>query len=72
MRAHSHARFEFEHCKEELPYLRLAVKNARHPPTKWAYNDARVGDQLQETAPIDFQCAPFLSSLVLQRALSDS
>ena len=68
--ARSHPRFEYGHCKEELPHLRLAVKNARHPPTKWAYNDARVGDQLQvRLLLLPFHCVPPPPSLVPRRAL---
>lgn len=39
---------------DDLPSLRLAVKNARHPPTKWCYNDAREGDTVQLRPGGDF------------------
>ena len=32
---------------DELPVLRLAVKDGRHPPTKWCYNEAAPGDMVQ-------------------------
>ena len=31
----------------ELPLIRLAIKDGRHPPTDWCFNKARVGENVQ-------------------------
>jgi ferredoxin-NADP reductase len=33
--------------QDDLPLLRLAVKNGKHPPTAWCFSDATAGDRVQ-------------------------
>jgi len=55
--------------QHELPLLRLAVKNGKHPPTAWCFNDAKVGDKVEVrvggTFGLDFECSTSTSGAAM-------